>query len=181
MDKFKDKKILDMGCGLGNFFKRLENSNKFVGIDGADINESDKLCNFDLHQIELNSPFSHWIDTKDFDIVVCSEVLEHLTNPYNALHEAKKLAKVDATFILSVPSLECWHNYIYPGLMSSRESFEQFLGQMALKIEDYAYWDKGWQCHCWKLLNRPYSESKMLFPKAESKFRGKSPLEYVNL
>lgn len=181
LDKITGRKILDIGCGLGNFHKRLHESNLRVGIDGAYIMSDMKLCDFVLYKADINLPFYEVIIEKDFDIVIISEVLEHVTNPYNVIAEAKKFCKVGGKIIISIPSVECWHNYIYPSLMNPKENFEQFLGQMALKIDKYSYWKDGWQCHCWQLENRPYTESKMLFPKNESKFYGKTPLQYVNL
>jgi len=59
-------------------------------------------------------------------------------------------------------------------------NFAQFLEQMALPVQDYWLWDRGWNAHHFRCRNADWIEAKMLYPKHEAKFRGATPLEYVN-
>lgn len=187
LDKIKSQKIIDFGCGLGNYFKRMDSSNKFFGLDGAIIPKEMKLCEFESLSTDLNTKFSD--DVVDltphgfhsFDLGICSETLEHLTDPYTCLDQIKKLVKFGSPVIITIPSPDCWHNYIYPALMYTRQAFEQFLEQMALQVVEYKEFTAGWQCHCWKVINKPYCFKKMLFEKSEEKFLHASPLWMVNL
>lgn len=174
-------KVLDVGCGMGNFFARLDKSNHFVGVDGADIPQDKRLCDFTLYTADLNRPFAEIVGEKDFDVCIVSEVLEHLRDDYTCLEEIKRLVKPNGVVIITIPAWDCWHNWVRPGHMHPKENYEVFLGQLALEIVEYRYWKDGWQCHCWKTLNRGYEFSRMVFPKQESKFYGKTPIEYVNL
>lgn len=185
LNKVIGSSIADFGCGLGNFFKRMDSSNAVFGFDGAEIKDEDKLYDFDLFQIDLESDDydlegDFGISYK-FDISICSEVLEHLSNPYKALCLIKKFTKENGEIIITIPDQKVWHNTVYPSLMFPHQNFEQFLAQMSLPIIESYYFEDGWQTRVWKCRNAPWEESKMLFPKHEAKFFGKTPLEYTNL
>jgi SAM-dependent methyltransferase len=181
LNKVHDMKIGDFGCGLGNFFKRLDKSNKFVGIDGADIETKDMLCEFIFFKADLELPLMMGSISDEFDISICSEVIEHVANPYQLICNIKECTKRDGDIILTIPDVSVWHNTIYPALMFPHTNFEQFLGQMALPIKEYYFFQDGWKTHIWKCRNADWEESKMMFPKAEEKFKGATPLEYTNL
>ncbi len=177
-------RVLDAGCGKGNYFHRMVapimNNNVYIGIDGANVGK--KLCDFLLLKADLNSDFADILDNEDrFDVVICSETLEHIPNVYNCVAQLKKLCRENGTIIITTPAIEMTHNYLYAGLFAGRPNMEQFFGQMALGIEQYEYFSAGWQSHCWALKNSPWTESKMLFHKDEAKFRGITPLEAVNI
>lgn len=191
----KNKRILDVGGGLGFLGKRLDADNDYWVFDGAKIPEEKKLCKMTSMKVDLDyHQFSQcWLFNEEeedkaisdyeikFDVGFCLEVLEHLTNPYNCLAEMKKMVVENGYIYISIPHFNVTHNYIYPALMWTKENFQQFLEQMALPVEDYFLWDKGWNAHTFKCRNAPWTEAKMLFPKHESKFYGKTPVEYVNL
>ncbi len=187
LDRISGQRILDAGCGKGNYFYRimLKNhngraGNTYVGIDGANVGK--KLCPFLLLKTDLNKEFADILDNEErFDVAICSETLEHLTDCYTCIVQLKKLVKENGIIIITTPAIEMTHNYIYPGLFAGKSNMEQFFQQMALGIEQYEYWGNGWQSHCWKLKNLPWKDARMLFPKNESKFIGKTPLEYVNM
>ncbi len=101
--KVKNKKILDIGCGLGNKTYFLEKNNYLVGCDislgclkKAKEHNSLLAVNSDAEKL----PFRNQV----FDVVICSEVLEHLINPQNVINEIKRVAKKDARIILTVPN-----------------------------------------------------------------------------
>lgn len=190
------QKIVDVGGGLGFLGKRLDKSNEYWVIDGADIPAGKQLCNGDWHKADLDyEKFAEEetirCDSKGdevreklypkFDMGFCLETLEHLTNPYNCLVEMKKLVKTNGEIYISIPHINVWHNYIYPALMFNEQNFTQFLGQMALPVIEYKLWDKGWNAHTFRCRNAPWTDSVMLFKKDEPKFYGKTPVEYVNL
>jgi len=45
-----------------------------------------------------------------FDVVLMEEVIEHLTNPDNAIREAHRVLKAGGAFLLSTPNLAWWLN-----------------------------------------------------------------------
>lgn len=181
-ETLKDKKIIDVGGGLGFLGKRLDPSTEYWIWDGADIEESQLLCKVkgrilgDLNVAEVTMEN----DSAQFNTAFCLETLEHLTNPYNCLAQIKKLVKIGGDVIISIPHFNVTHNYIYPALMADPQNFVQFLNQMALPVKEYWLWSEGWNAHHFKCENRPYSEKKMLFEKHESKFINATPVEMVN-
>src|SRR3989344_3355922 len=94
------KIIVDMGCGSSTW-----NQNKLPVI-GIDINKTmlehakqteklkDYICT-DLENTTLPNSFA--------DIVILSEIIEHVENPKKVLEEAARIAKPNAKIIITVP------------------------------------------------------------------------------
>jgi SAM-dependent methyltransferase len=74
----KNKKVVDLGCGLGYYVKYLKNNN--IDIDGYDGNPytpelTDSLCNV----LDLSKEI---IFEKKYDWVICLEVGEHIPEQF---------------------------------------------------------------------------------------------------
>ncbi|MEE2710443.1 MAG: class I SAM-dependent methyltransferase [Gemmatimonadota bacterium] len=102
------KHLLDIGCGDGFLFTHLEGRTHGVDLYGMDLSHRrltiTKNRGFPVRVLDGNAeniPFSD--DT--FDIVICTEALEHLIAPPVALHEIKRILKPGGLMILTVPSL----------------------------------------------------------------------------
>jgi ubiquinone/menaquinone biosynthesis C-methylase UbiE len=103
--KPKPKNILDAGCGEGFTINMLANSNDSISITGLDIEKdaleyakglNPKVKFFEGSVYEL--PF----DDNQFDVVILSEVLEHLENPSKALSEIYRVSS--GYCVISVPN-----------------------------------------------------------------------------
>jgi SAM-dependent methyltransferase len=192
--------VVDIGGGLGFMGKRLDPSVDYWVIDGAEVPENKRLCkgtylkqdldyNYfgtrPLHSMmvdECGEPFSGpSVESPLFDIAFFLETFEHLSNGYHALIEIKKLVKQDGSIFISIPTETVWHNAPYPGLLWPRQNFEQFLEQMALPVREFYACTKSWPTYNYHCRNANWHEARMLFPKSEAKFQGKTPLEYTNL
>ena len=97
--------VLDAGCGEGFTLEKLREEcvgRKVTGIDNSKIalKLGRKLHpKLDLRQGNIyNFPYKR----NSFDLVVCSEVLEHLTKPHDALAEAIRVSK--RHLIITVPN-----------------------------------------------------------------------------
>jgi len=96
-------KILDLGCGDGDYSKRL----KDLGFDviGGDIDvERFRYKNevkFKYCDITKKMPFAD--DT--FDYVLMLEVIEHLRNPYEIIPEISRIIRKNGSLILSTPNI----------------------------------------------------------------------------
>ncbi len=172
-----DKTIADIGCGLGFIHNRLNENIQpnYFGFDGASI----KLPPFNYSQVDLD--YFKTRHDKFFDIALCFETLEHLTNPYACLLEIKKILKDDGILYLSIPEERTTHNTIYPGLLYPRQNFEVFLKQLAFQIIDHRVHDKCFYQNVYTCINKDWSHSQMLWPKHEQKFWNIPPHESVNL
>lgn len=186
--RLADKRVVDIGGGMGFLGKRLDSATDYWVIDGAEIAEKDRLCDGGWVRFDLDrDQFGTYRDTTlcgPFDAAFCLETLEHLSNPYHCLEQIKQLVKPDGEVYLSIPPESVTHNVVYPGLLWPAQNFAQFLGQMALEIVDawtYTPKDRGWPAYQFKCLNRGWDQKRMLFPKSEEKFRLATPLECTNL
>lgn len=171
IDLFKDiigKNILEIGYGSGNLLKYLQNQgNRVTGIDCSDQNYytakskglDGLLLKMDVSKERL--PFPDGI----FDAVFAFEILEHLENPIFCLHELKRIAKEDATFLISHPMpskiqgyKEGRHAFNYPGLFE-KENFDRFLMQMNFKFERYE--EELYHAY-YRVLNKRYNKMNIL-------------------
>jgi SAM-dependent methyltransferase len=125
LDIKPDDRILDIGCGEGRHTIKACQQNKTFCV-GADfgfenlVKTKEKLkfhqdfndinCkNFDLSCMDVtNLPFCN----NSFDIVICSEVLEHITDDQKAMAELVRILKPGKILAVSVPRFWpekiCW-------------------------------------------------------------------------
>ena len=180
LKSIENKRIIDVGCGKGNFFKRLNPKNFFVGIDGAKINK--KLCDFFLLKVNLDYPFSYLFDNEEkFDFLIASEVIEHISGLDNMLLEMKGLLKENAKALFTIPHVSITHPTIYPGIFYPENNFKTFIEQYGWIVEEVDYCNVGCKSVCFLVRNAPLTESRPMFVKNEPKFYGKTPREYTNL
>lgn len=102
------KTILDAGCGEGYVSVHIEkNIQGGVFIDAFDLSETiiaEAKSNFPQINFFTNSIYT--CPKKQYDLVIASEVLEHLERPADALGE---LIKASSNYILiSVPNEPLW-------------------------------------------------------------------------
>jgi SAM-dependent methyltransferase len=101
----RGQKVLDIGCRAGNLTRYYHDGNDVVGVD-VDRNA------LDLFRAELGLP-THWVDLDSeplpcadasFDVVVFTEVMEHLRFPDRALAEIARVLAPQGRLIGSVPN-----------------------------------------------------------------------------
>ncbi|MFA4889369.1 MAG: class I SAM-dependent methyltransferase [Candidatus Omnitrophota bacterium] len=109
-------KVLDLGCGGGDYAKRL----KDLGCDviAGDIDKNrfkyHKEIEFRHCDITKQMPFAD----NSFDYVLLMEVVEHLRNPYMVIPEINRVIKKGGFLILSTPNilnLESRFRFLFEG------------------------------------------------------------------
>jgi ubiquinone/menaquinone biosynthesis C-methylase UbiE len=97
--------ILDVGCGEGFTLQRIimawPNTYELTGIDSS---AAALKAGRELHptlRLEEGNSYSLPYPSHAFDVVLCTEVLEHLADPARALAEIRRVSKGYA--LLSVP------------------------------------------------------------------------------
>ena len=111
----KIKTAIDVGCGNGRHLKslgfRLSNA-KIIGIDQS-VQEimklqnefSEHICkNQNSYEFLMGDVRSIEIEDNSQDLVICSEVLEHVPNFRDVLKECYRILKPGAVLLISVPS-----------------------------------------------------------------------------
>jgi SAM-dependent methyltransferase len=99
------KNILDAGCGEGFSLNKLISNNIGEYLEGIENSKEaialgKKL--FPRTKIKLGSVYDLPYETNYFDLVLCTEVLEHLVDPQKALSEIIRVSK--KYIIVSVPN-----------------------------------------------------------------------------
>jgi methionine biosynthesis protein MetW len=118
-----EARILDVGCGNGYQLAPLAHRHEVYGLDVSAVNvgkASEKGVKAVLHDVEAPFPYPDGF----FDVVVCSEILEHLFFPEKPLAECLRVLKPGGRLIVTVPNLYCLRNRL-----------SVFLGKGAIFIE----------------------------------------------
>lgn len=101
-------RVLDMGCGLGHLIQRLKQEYPRLQCHGVDISEKA------ISELRGKMPGSSW-DAADiqkpvelplkgrYDIIICSEVLEHCEAPQEVLANIASLIAPGGWAIVTVP------------------------------------------------------------------------------
>ncbi|MCL4354005.1 class I SAM-dependent methyltransferase [Patescibacteria group bacterium] len=104
----KIESVLDAGCGEGFTLNKLRESRIGKTHEGIDYSKEaislGKKVYPDLH-ISQGNIYDLKYKSNSFDLVICSEVLEHLEDPQKALKELVRVSK--KYIVLSVPN-EPW-------------------------------------------------------------------------
>ena len=99
-------KILDIGCGNGNIslaMGSLGYQTTGVDVDAGSIEIARKRNSFAHVTFELKDADAFSIDGK-YDVVICSEVLEHLHKPTELVKQWPELLESDGICIVTVPN-----------------------------------------------------------------------------
>lgn len=111
--KFTRGKVLDVGCGIGDFLSSHSNA---VGIDINPYNVGHcQTLGYTAKLIE-NNTFP--VANLEFDAAILDNVLEHLTEPNITLSEIYRVLKLNGFLIVGVPgkfgyTLDDDHKHFY--------------------------------------------------------------------
>lgn len=132
----KDEKVLDIGCGNGalSFFA----AKKGCKVLGVDISKKAILgCRLNTKILGLNgltfqSKSFDQLTVKEigrFDLVICSEVLEHLQKDLQVLRKIYSLLKPGGTLFLSTPSVNSPIHTLRM-IFFKKDSFDEEVGHL---------------------------------------------------
>ncbi len=99
------KSILDVGCGEGFTLDTLRKNKigkKIIGIDNSKESIRIGKILFPKVKIEHASIYDMPFPNNSFDLVICTEVLEHLKTPSLAIEEVKRVSR--GNILISVPN-----------------------------------------------------------------------------
>ena len=104
------KKILDLGCGWGRELSRLQNA---IGIDVSRPSLR-TAKNYVPNEVVLASINSLPFKDDAFDLIVMSEVIEHLGNQEGSIKEAVRVLQDKGRLILQTPNSQLFRIKMTP-------------------------------------------------------------------
>ncbi len=108
--RLKPNRILDIGCGSGFLAGLIRKQLPDIEIHGVDFSiEALKRCKnqSQVYCVDIehsNIPFKDQV----FDLIICSEVLEHLFQPEHVVAEIHRLLSIDGIGIITAPNFSFW-------------------------------------------------------------------------
>ena len=118
---WRQKQVLDAGCGTGAILERLGNPAKNFGVDLAP--EAIAFCQErgleNVRQADIcDLPFTD----DSFDAVICSSVIYHewVANVGTAMHEMCRVLRPGGLLILNVPAFRFLHSAHDEAVMTAR-------------------------------------------------------------
>ncbi|HOV59523.1 MAG TPA: methyltransferase domain-containing protein [Candidatus Hydrogenedentes bacterium] len=103
------KKLLDVGCATGSFGHAVKTQFGNPLVFGIEMNPDaaeqarqklDEVLMGDIEDIDLPETF------RNFDCIVCADVLEHLRNPEVALRKLGDRLAPDGRIVISIPNVQ---------------------------------------------------------------------------
>ena len=92
--------VLDVGCRDGYFSQLFER--KGCRLTSIDIERSYAKCDI----VDANDPLPY--PNNSFDLIWCSEVIEHLENPGQVIEEFRRVLKPHGKAVLTTPNSQFW-------------------------------------------------------------------------
>lgn len=171
------KRVLEIGCGTGNFTRHLGDREMVVGIDivKACVKEHGRRLGHHanitaLHQDVLDPAF---LELKQYrpDSVVCLNVLEHIGDDAQALRNMHSVLPDGARAVLIVPAFEALYGPIDAKLGHFRRYSKRTLGAVAreagFRLQTLRYFNSigwfGWWVNAHILKRVEQSEAQIVF------------------
>ncbi len=140
--RLRPNRILDIGCGSGFLAGLIRKELPDIEIHGVDFSiEALKRCKnlsqvycVDLEQSHL--PFKGEV----FDLIICTEVLEHLFQPERVVAEIHRLLTINGIGIITVPNFSFWRFRLQslfgkvPNIVSHPGHFQVFNLELLRKL-----------------------------------------------
>jgi len=139
LNNIKVKRVLDVGCGEGFTLKRLQVNNIAKHYEGLDVSiKALKMAKKMVPEIKFTQGNIYQLPYRDktFDLILCNEVLEHLSEPEKALKEIARVGK--KYYLFSVPH-EPW--FRIANLLRLKN-----LSSLGNDIEHVQHWSKKQFC-----------------------------------
>ena len=114
---------LDHGAGAGDLLGLLYDSKIFDELSGADLMGRPGGLNEKIHWISLDLNEKNDDMTSRFDVIVSSEVIEHLENPREVFRDFHKKLKPGGLLVVTTPNQQSIRSYV---TLITKGHFDQF-------------------------------------------------------
>jgi dolichol-phosphate mannosyltransferase len=143
------KDVLDVGCGTSKILAALPQA---IGMDISfkklrfDLSLGNRLVNADISSICFKD--------SSFDVVICSQVIEHLKRDYHIFQELTRIVRKDGVLIIGTPDystlswniIEWLYAKIIPGGYAdehithyNKDELIRLMENIGFKLDEYRY------------------------------------------
>jgi len=134
LPKYCHGTVVDLGCGYGKYKGLIEQfSDKYISVDNkssADQFNNNQTPNLDYVCDVSSTPLlDNYADT-----VICTEVIEHVPDPFKVMKEISRILKPGGYLILSSGWLTPYHPEPKDYWRFSHEGYEELCNRQNLKI-----------------------------------------------
>ncbi len=166
----KPQQVLDVGCGRGFYVQALAQFDFIKQIEGIELEPTYLAQAIEAVQksklerkvhLQQGSVYTLPFKSKSFDVVILSEVLEHLQNENDALREIKRVLKPGGWLICTVPSAT--YPFLWDPLNWSLKPFGT-----------HVHMDIWWLAGIWAGHHRLYSANDLLHVMQQNHFKIRS-------
>jgi 2-polyprenyl-3-methyl-5-hydroxy-6-metoxy-1,4-benzoquinol methylase len=109
-------RMLDVGCGAGDNARLLRERDPHKQIDGVSASSTElALAAPQLHWsavVDLERELPEELRSRRYDVVLCSHVLEHLTEPWLVVARLGALLEPDGELVIAVPNVLFWRERV---------------------------------------------------------------------
>lgn len=138
--------FLDFGCGIGTLL--IEAKKYFGKVLGVEVDDNlIKICKSRGLSVIKSLPENNSLDEK-FDVIVLSQVFEHLLEPLPILNKLVKLLKKDGVLYISTPNSNSLSMRIFKGqqahlvnpghvIIANNKVFEFLAEKLKLQMVDF--------------------------------------------
>lgn len=165
----KEKNLLDVGCGTGDFLQTAKQNNWVVS--GIEPNEqARKIANKKTNHAVFKTEALAKFEPSSFDVITLWHVLEHLPDLENHITAFKQLLKPSGTLIIALPNYKSYDAKYYKQFWAAYDvprhlwhfdklSFSKLISKYDLKIVNHKpMWFDAFYV---SLLSEKYKSGKM--------------------
>lgn len=121
--RFREPRVLDIGCGDGERVRAVTNGGKCWGIEGSAPAKVPPGVEIVVADLEKPLP----VETGMFDLIIMNQVVEHIRNLDVLFSECRRILQPRGSLILATPNLASWHNIV--ALVLGQQAFSQSISQ----------------------------------------------------
>jgi len=103
-------KVLEIGCNEGNFRQFASKCYEYWGIEPFEDAANIAKTKIDKVLVGFYDKIANEIPDNYFDLVIASDVIEHMEQPWNFLQSIKRKMIAKSSLVLSIPNVRYYEN-----------------------------------------------------------------------